>query len=253
MHLNTEAQANEGLQRQLNTRHLTFISLGSIIGTGIFLGVGNALTTAGPVGLVLAFAVICSVVVCVMLCTSEMVTFLPVVGAHLRLSARFVDPSLSAAMSWNYWYCWALIAAAEASAVAELVTFWTTAVPTAVWIAICLVVSLGVNLCGPRVYGEIEFFMSSIKVLTIVGLIILSIAMDAGAGPQGHYIGFEYWKHPGPFVQYKGVGGALGRFLAFFSGLTTAAFSSIGAELMCLVAAETKNARKIVPSAIRAT
>ena len=67
----TEGQhgSNEGLKQQLNTRHLTFISLGSVIGTGIFLGIGSTLTTAGPVGLVLAYTIICSVVSCVMLCT----------------------------------------------------------------------------------------------------------------------------------------------------------------------------------------
>lgn len=250
---NAGHDSNEGLQRKLNTRHLTFISLGSVIGTGIFLGIGEALTTAGPVGLVLAFAVICSVVFCVMLCTGEMVTYLPVVGAHLRLSGRFVDPSLSAAMSWNYWYCWALISAAEASAFSVLVTYWTDSLSPAAWISICLGITLAVNLCGPRVYAEVEFYMSTIKVLTIVGLIILSIVMDCGGGPKGEYLGFKYWKNPGPFVQYENVQGALGRFLGFFSGLTTAAFSSIGAEMLALVAAETRNPRKIVPRALKAT
>lgn len=244
---------SEGLKQKLNTRHLTFISLGSVIGTGIFLGVGSALTIAGAVGLVLAFAVMCSVVICVMLCVGEMVTYLPVVGAHLRLSGRFVDPSLCAAMSWNYWYCWALISAAEAAAVATLVTYWNDSISAGVWITICLVLFLGVNLCGPRVYAEVEFYMTLVKVLTIVGLIILSLVIDAGGGPNGGYIGFRYWKNPGPFVQYKGVGGSLGRFLGFFSGLTTAAFSSIGAELLALVAAETRNPRKVIPAALRAT
>ncbi|KAM5353435.1 hypothetical protein ACJ41O_000085 [Fusarium nematophilum] len=100
-HLESQRGPNESLEQKLNTRQLTFISLGSVIGTGILLGVSSALTTAGPVGLVLAFAVICSVF-CVMLCVGEMVTYLPVVDAHLRLSGRFVDPSLCAAMSWNY-------------------------------------------------------------------------------------------------------------------------------------------------------
>ncbi|KAM0470467.1 hypothetical protein ACHAP7_009531 [Fusarium lateritium] len=252
-HLESQHDFHEGLKEELNTRHLTFISLGSVIGTGIFLGVGSALTTAGPVGLVLAFAVICSVVICVMFCVGEMVTYLPVVGAHLRLSGRFVDPSLCAAMSWNYWYCWALISAAEASAVATLVTYWNDSISSGVWIAICLAIFLGVNLCGPRIYAEVEFVMTTVKVLTIVGLIILSIIINAGGGPDGEYIGFRYWKNPGPFVQYQGVSGSLGQFLGFFSGLTTAAFSSIGAEMLALLAAETRNPRKVLPTALKAT
>lgn len=136
-------------------------------------------------------------------CTGEMVTYLPVVGAHLWLSGRFVDPALSAAMSWNYWYCWALIAAAEAAAAAVLVTYWTDAVPGGVIIAVALLVSLGVNLCGPRVYAGTEFYTSTIKILTIMGLIILSVVINAGGGPSGEYIGFRYWRDPGPFVQYE--------------------------------------------------
>ncbi|GAB7337129.1 hypothetical protein MBLNU457_g2525t1 [Dothideomycetes sp. NU457] len=248
-----QASSTEGLHRQMNARHLTFISLGSVIGTGIFLGIGSTLASSGPVGLVLAYAVICSVVFCVMLCVGEMVTYLPVVGAHLRLSGRFVDESLSAAMSWNYWYCWSLIIAAEISALATLVTYWTTAVPSGVWIAIALVVCLVSNMCGPRVYAEIEFWMSSIKVLTIIGLIILSIVIDAGGAPSKDPIGFRYWRNPGPFVQYQGIPGTTGRFLGWFSGLTGAAFSSIGAEMLALAAAETKNPRRIVPQAIKAT
>ncbi|QIX01608.1 hypothetical protein AMS68_007125 [Peltaster fructicola] len=248
-----QAHSSEGLHREMNSRHLTFISLGSVIGTGIFLGIGSTLSSSGPVGLVLAYSIICSVVICVMLCVGEMVTYLPVVGAHLRLSGRFVDPSLCVAMSWNYWYCWALIAAAEVSAFSLLITYWTVAVPTAVWITLALVVILAVNLCGPRVYAEVEFYMSSIKVITIIGLIILGIVIDAGGGPSHDVIGFRYWNNPGPFVQYMNIPGTSGRFLGFFSGLTGAAFSSIGAEMLALAAAETKNPRRIIPTAIKAT
>ncbi|KAM0210987.1 hypothetical protein ACHAQD_010452 [Fusarium lateritium] len=154
----------------------------------------------------------------------EMVTYLPVVRAHLRLSGRFIDPSLCAVMSWNYWYYWALISAAEAWAVATLVTYWNDSISS----------------------GESTF-------LTIVGLIILSIIINTGGGPNGEYIGFKYWKNPGPFVQYQGVSGSLGQFLGFFSGLTTAAFSSIGAEMLALLAAETRNPRKVLPTALKAT
>ncbi|OCF32121.1 hypothetical protein I316_06277 [Kwoniella heveanensis BCC8398] len=244
---------HEGLHQKLKARHLVFISLGSVIGTGIFLGIGNSLKHAGPVGLVLAYTVMCSVVICVMECVGEMVTYLPVVGAHIRLSGRFIDPAISAAMAWNYWYCWAIIVAAEVSAVAVLVTYWTEAVPSAVWITISLVIILAANLCGPRVYAEIEFYMATIKVTTIIGLIILSIIIDAGGGPNGKKTGFQYWRNPGPFVQYQGVSGSTGRFLAFFSGLTGAAFASIGAEMLAIAAAETTNPRRLIPTALKAT
>lgn len=94
-HLESARSPNEDLEQELNT-HLIFISLGFAIGTGIFLGVDCALTTAGPVGLI--FAVICSVVICVMFSVGEMVPYLPVVNAHLRVFGHFIDPSLIVAM-----------------------------------------------------------------------------------------------------------------------------------------------------------
>ncbi|WWC62179.1 uncharacterized protein I303_104773 [Kwoniella dejecticola CBS 10117] len=247
------AASHEGLHQKLNARHLTFISLGSVIGTGIFLGVGSTLKNAGPVGLVSAYVIMCSVVVCVMECIGEMVTFLPVVGAHIRLSGRFIDPAISAAMAWNYWYCWSIIVAAEVSAVAVLVTYWTEKVPSAVWISIALLIILAGNLCGPRIYAEIEFYMATIKVITIVGLVILGIIIDAGGGPNKKPIGFQYWRNPGPFIEYQGIKGSTGKFLGFFSGLTGAAFSSIGAEMLCIAAAETTNPRRLIPTALKAT
>lgn len=71
---------------------------------------------------------------------------------------------------------------------------------------LALVVIIGINLLGTRAFGEAEFWFASIKILTIVGLIIMSFALDVGAGDEG-VLGFRYWKNPGPFVQYNGVTG----------------------------------------------
>jgi yeast amino acid transporter len=102
-------------------------------------------------------------------------------------------------------------------------------------------------------YGEAEFIFASIKVLTITGppllrlfphltthdcglpgLIILGIILDLGGGPDHDRLGFRYWKHPGPFVQFDGIGGAKGRFLGFWAVLTQAAFSFIGTEIVAV-------------------
>lgn len=75
---------------------------------------------------------------------------------------------------------------------------------------------------------------SSIKVITITGLIILGIVLDLGGGPSHDRIGFRYWKHPGPFNQFDGISGAKGRFLAWWDVLTQAAFSFIGTEIVAV-------------------
>ena len=67
-------------------------------------------------------------------------------------------------------------------------------------------------------YGESEFWFCSIKVITIIGLIITGIIITAGGGPNHQSIGFRFWNETGGFVQYEGIAGAKGRFLGFFSG-----------------------------------
>lgn len=80
-------------------------------------------------------------------------------------------------------------------------------------------------------YGEAEFIFASIKVITITGLIILGIVLDLGGGLNHDRLGFRYWKHPGPFVQYNDIPGNKGRFLGWWSVMTQAAFSFIGTEI----------------------
>ncbi|KAJ9144045.1 Amino acid transporter [Pleurostoma richardsiae] len=242
-----------GLKRSLKARHLTFISIGACIGTGIFLGTGGSLAKGGPLGLLMGFSLISSVVISVMVQVCELTTFLPVSGGHIRLAGRFVDPALSAVMGWNYIACWTLILAAELSASAVLVSYWLPAdqVNPAAWIAVGTVIVLIFNVFGAGIYGEAEFWFASIKVITICGLIILSIIISAGGGPEGDAIGFRYWHHPGPLVQYDGIEGTTGRFLGFFAVLTQASFSMIGTEMLALAAAECRNPRKVLPQCLR--
>jgi yeast amino acid transporter len=91
----------------------------------------------------------------------------------------------------------------------------------------------------------------SIKVITVVGLIITGVIITSGGGPNGQAIGFRFWNETGGFVQYSGIPGAKGRFLGFFSVLISAAFAFIGTEITAIAAAEAANPRKTVPKAIR--
>ena len=86
----------------------------------------------------------------------------------------------------------------------------------------------------PGAYGEAEFIFSSIKVITITGLLILGLVLDLGGGPNHDRIGFRYWKNPGPFVQFDGIGGAKGRFLSWSAVMSQAAFSFIGTEVVAV-------------------
>jgi hypothetical protein len=85
-----------------------------------------------------------------------------------------------------------------------------------------------------NVVSHTKISPSSIKVLTITGMIILGIIVDLGGGPDHDRIGFRYWKNPGPFVNYHGFTGAKGHFLGTASVATQAAFSYIGTEAVAV-------------------
>jgi amino acid transporter len=247
----TQGPPRHTLQRKLKNRHIAMISIGGVIGTGLFVGTANSLRFGGPIGLLLGYSVMGSIVYCVMVTLGEMVAFLPIPGGHIKLAERFVDPAFSFAMGWNYWYNWTIVSPAEISAAALLINYWNQSVNDSVWVVMCLAVVLTINMLGAGAYGEAEFVFASIKVITITGLIILGIVIDLGGGPNHDRIGFRYWKDPGPFVQYNGIAGAKGRFLGWWAVLSQAAFSFIGTEIVAIAAGEAKNPRRTLPKAIR--
>ncbi|GAA5902685.1 uncharacterized protein JCM6883_007207 [Sporobolomyces salmoneus] len=246
-----ETTADQSLHRGLKGRHVQMISIGGVIGTGLFLGTANALRHGGPLGLLLGYLAVGSICYSVMVCLGELVSHLPVAGGHITLARRFVSPAFSFAMGWNYWYNWTIVLPAELNAAAVLIGYWDKSTNPAVWIAVCLVVACAINFGGSRAYGEAEFWFAIIKVITIIGLIILGIVIDAGGGPNGQYIGFKYWHNPGALVQYEGITGTTGRFLGFFAVLIQASFSYIGTEIVAIAAGETKDPRKTLPRAIK--
>ncbi|OSC96572.1 amino acid permease [Trametes coccinea BRFM310] len=239
------------LKRQMKNRHIAMISIGGVIGTGIFLGTATALQKGGPVGMLLAYVAVGTLCYTVMISLGEMAAFLPIPGGHLTYAERFVDPAWSFAMGWLYCYNWIVILPAEISAAAVVINYWNKTVNNAVWITMCLAVVIIINMFGAGAYGEAEFIFCSVKVITIVGLIILGIVLDLGGGPDHDRIGFRYWKNPGPFAQYDKIPGAKGRFLGWSAVMSQAAFSFIGTEVVAIAGAEVKNPRRNIPKAIR--
>ncbi|KAI9352316.1 amino acid permease [Zopfochytrium polystomum] len=241
--------AADALHRGLKNRHIAMISIGGVIGVGLFIGTANALRRGGPLGTLLGYSVIGTLIFAVTTALGEMAAFLPLPGGHLTLAKRFFDPSLSFALGWNYFYTWAMILPAELSAASLLVHYWTTSVNDAVWISIFLVVVIGINFMSSGVYGEFEFWFASIKIIAITVLIITGIIITCGGGPNHEAIGFKYWSNPGPFAEYIATG-TWGQFLGFWAVLIQATFSFIGTEIVAVAAGETKNPRKNVAKAI---
>ncbi|XDG05427.1 hypothetical protein ABKA04_005042 [Annulohypoxylon sp. FPYF3050] len=241
------------LERGLKSRHIQFLALGGAIGTGLFIGSGSILATTGPAPLFMAYLSMMFIVWVMMNDLAEMVTYLPLKGISIPyFVGRFVEPSLAFADGWNYWYAYTMLLAAECTAGAIILQYWTHAVPVAVWIAIQLIVILFLNIIAVSFFGEAEFWFASIKLITILGLIILSIVLFFGGGPNHDPLYFRYWQDPpGAFVPYL-VSGNTGRFLAYWTAFVRAGFSFITSpELIALSAGETVAPRRNIPKAAR--
>lgn len=251
---NKDVKLEGKLQQGLSARHIQLIALGGAIGTGLFVGTSSTLHTCGPAGLFISYVIISTVLYPIMNAFGEMVCYLPgngddSAGSVSHLVDRYVDPSLSFATGWNYFYCYVILVAAECTAASGVVKYWTDAVPTAAWITIFLSIVVLLNLCAVKYYGETEFWFASIKVLCIVGLIILSFILFWGGGPNHDRLGFRYWKNPGGFAHHI-TGGNLGNFLDVYSGIIKGAFAFIlGPELIALASSECKDQRRNIMKA----
>ncbi|KAK5989812.1 Arginine permease CAN1 [Cladobotryum mycophilum] len=252
-----ETGENQGLNRELHSRHLQFIAIGAALGTGIFLGIGSALSKAGPASLLIAFVFIGSVLYSVVTALGEMAAYMPVTGAFTVYATRFVDPTLGFSMGWIYWFSWVITVGLELTAGGLIIEYWNDKISIGVWISIFWVIFTAANYMPVRWFGEMEMWFSSIKVVTIAGFIIFGICVNAGVGDQG-YIGFKYWRDPGAFANFNDgdtwvIPGAVGKFVGFWAVLITAGFSYQGTELVAIAAGETANPRKAIPSAIKST
>ncbi|KIW26082.1 uncharacterized protein PV07_09210 [Cladophialophora immunda] len=240
------------VSRGLKSRHIQFIALGGTIGTGLFLGIGRAFLQAGPLSVLLGYTFTGLAVFAMMMSLGEMATWLPLPGAIPQFCARYVDDAMGFAVGWNNWYSCAITLCAEISAASSVIQFWPGArdINVAAWISIVIVLVLALNIFAVAIYGEAEFIFASIKIITIIGLLILALIIDVGGVPGQHRLGFQYWNNPGAMKAYI-ASGSTGRFLGLWSTLVNAAFSYGGVEMVAVAAGEAEDPRRNIPKAVR--
>lgn len=237
------------LKPGLAQRHVSMIALAGAIGTGLFLSLGGAIATGGPLGALLAYTFVGLIVCAVQFALGEVTALLPTTGSFVRHAEVLVDPALGFAVGWNIVYGNALSIPSEISAICVLFTYWTS-LNSSVFIVIFIVATAAVGLSHIRYYGEIEFFFAAIKILLVVGLILFGLIVDLGGVSGVERIGFRYWRDPGPFVPDIATG-AWGNFLGFWAVLINAVFSFAGVESIAMAAAETRDARRAIPKACK--
>ncbi|KAI9469948.1 MAG: amino acid permease/ SLC12A domain-containing protein [Benjaminiella poitrasii] len=238
----SSVQKEHTLQRGLKARHIQMIALGGTIGTGLFMSSGKAIVAGGPGGALVGYAVLGILVFSVMMSLGEMAAYIPVAGSFSHFATRFADPTLGFTVGWVYWANWAVGVAVELTGVAIIMEYWIKTVNTVVWSVICLVILVAINVFSVKGYGEIEYWISFIKILVVVIFIIVGICVDTGAAGGVHY-GVSNFHLPG--------GAFPNGFLGVFNVFLTAAFSFNGVEIVGITAGESANPHKTVPAAVK--
>lgn len=234
---------SDRLRRALSARQVQMIAIGGTIGTGLFLGTGKSLATGGPASMLIAYAIVGGIVFTTMLSLGEMAAFIPVAGSFCTFAGRFVDDAFGFALTWNYWFNDAVSTASDLVALQLVLEFWNTNFPGWALSLIFWVVLTAANIITVAAYGELEYWLSLLKVITITVFIVMGIAVNCGGNSDGRYIGGEYWHLPGaPFV--GGIGG-------FASVFVTASFAYGGTESIAITAGETKNPTKNLPRVVK--
>ncbi|KAI3325341.1 amino acid permease-like protein [Xylariaceae sp. AK1471] len=233
---------HSGVKRGLKTRHLSMMALAGIIGPGLLIGSGGALSSGGPASLLIGFGVIGLVAFSIMQSLGELTTLYPSGGAFTKLADRMVDPAFAVSVGWNYFIIWFAVLANEYNAVTSILSFWSDKVPIWGYFLLLWSAFLGFQFLGVETFGEAEFWLALLKLGGLVAYYIFAIVYASGGVIGAEAIGFRYWHNPGAFVDgFAGVAKVFVFCSTFYAGV----------ESVAVAATETKNPSTAVPLAIR--
>jgi len=223
------------LSRSLESRHVTMITIGGVIGAGLFVGSSAAIAAAGP-AVVLSYLLAGSLVFIVMRMLGEMAVAHPGIRSFTEFARRGLGDDAGFVAGWLYWYFWIIVVPIEAIAGAKILQQWI-ALPVWEIGLVLMAVMTAVNLLSARSYGEFEFWFSSVKVAAILAFILVAAAHVLGvASPAG------------PMLHNLAVGGGFAPkgWTPVLATATTVFFSLVGAEITTVAAAESKDPERAI-------
>ncbi|MGW3497149.1 amino acid permease [Streptomyces sp. NPDC001020] len=236
-----DGEAGEGYQRGLGARQIQMIAIGGAIGTGLFLGAGKGISKAGP-SLILAYAIAGCVIFLIMRALGELLMYRPVSGSFSEYAREFIGPFAGFVTGWTYWLFWVVTGITEVTAAASYMTYWFK---TPQWVSalIFTVVLYGANLISVKLFGELEFWFSMVKVTAIIGMILICAGiLTIGFSDAAETASVSHLWNDGGFFPH-GIGSTL-------MTLQMVMFAFLAVELVGVTAGESKDPKKVLPRAI---
>ncbi|MCQ4209488.1 MULTISPECIES: amino acid permease [Streptomyces] len=235
------AEGGEGYKRGLGARQIQMIAIGGAIGTGLFLGAGKGISKAGP-SLILAYAIAGVVIFFIMRALGELLMYRPVSGSFSEYAREFIGPFAGFVTGWTYWLFWVITGMTEVTAAATYMTYWW-GIPQWVSALVFTIILYGANLISVKLFGELEFWFSMVKVTAIVGMILICAGiLTLGFSDAGDTASVTHLWDQGGFFPH-GVGNTL-------MTLQMVMFAFLAVELVGVTAGESKDPKKVLPKAI---
>lgn len=220
------------------------MSLGGIIGTGLFLGSGYAIGEAGPAGAIIAYLVGGLLMYLSMVCLGELSVVMPVSGSFQAHATRFIGPATGFVVGWIYWLSWAMYVGLEFVAAGVLMKRWFPDVPVWIWCAIFVILLFTINSLATKAFAETEYWFAGIKVLAVILFIIIGLSAAFGI--------INMDSEPAPYLNnFLGDGLFPNGMTGIFISMMTVVFAFQGSEIMGVAAGETEEPEKNIPKAIR--
>ncbi|MFZ3597919.1 amino acid permease [Streptomyces sp. BH104] len=228
--------------RTLRQRHVRMIALGGIVGASLFVGSGAVIHTVGPAA-ILSYALGGLLVILVMRMLGEMATASPTLGSFMEYARTSLGGWAGYTIGWLYWYFWVGVVAFEAVAGAKLLMLWIPGVPQWLFSLVLMTLLTATNLVSTRSFGETEFWLASIKVVTIVVFLVAGTLFALGLWPDATLSVGN--------VALDGF--APNGLSAILHGVVLVIFSYVGTEIVTIAAAESDNPVKSVVKATSST
>lgn len=240
----TRSQANPAEAaagpKKLRSRHITMIALGGIIGASLFVGSGNVVRAVGPAA-VISYLIGGLLVFLAMRMLGEMAAARPAIGSFMEYARVGLGEWAGYLVGWLYWYYWIGVIAFEAVVGGSVLGGWFPAVPQWVFSVVLLLFFTATNLVSARSFGEVEYWLASIKVAAIIVFLAVGTLFAFGLWPKASFSIPNLWQHGGF---------APNGWWPVLSGVAIVIFSYFGTEIAVMAAAESEDPAKGVRRAV---